>query len=60
MPNSRKNTNMKPSQILRPTLPKGYVDHPISEVAWEHVEERLISIHKLLDLVPFVQMDIRT
>ena len=41
---------MKPSQILRPTLPKGYVDHPISEVAWEHVEERLNSIHELLDL----------
>ena len=32
---------MKPSQISRPTFPKGYVDHPISEVAWEHVEERL-------------------
>lgn len=32
---------MKPRMIIRPSLPKGYVDHPISEVAWEHVEERL-------------------
>lgn len=28
-------------KILRPTLPKGYVDNPISEVAWEYVEKRL-------------------
>jgi len=28
-------------KIIRPTLPKGYVDHPISEVSWEHVEKRL-------------------
>ena len=41
---------MKPSQISRPTFPKGYVDHPISEVAWEHVEERLNLIYELLDL----------
>jgi hypothetical protein len=28
-------------KIIRPTLPKGYVDNPISEVSWEHVEKRL-------------------
>ena len=33
---------MKPTKITRPTFPKGYVDNPISEVAWEYVEERLI------------------
>ncbi len=32
---------MKPTKITRPTFPKGYVDNPISEVAWEYVEERL-------------------
>jgi len=32
---------MKSPKITRPTLPKGYVDNPISEVTWEHVEERL-------------------
>ena len=30
-------------KTLRPTLPKGYVDNPISEVSWEHVEKRLID-----------------
>jgi hypothetical protein len=28
-------------KTLRPTLPKGYVDNPISEVSWEYVEKRL-------------------
>ncbi|MBI3167154.1 MAG: pyridoxamine 5'-phosphate oxidase family protein [Chloroflexi bacterium] len=28
-------------KITRPKLPKGYVDNPISEVPWEHVEKRL-------------------
>jgi hypothetical protein len=28
-------------RTLRPTLPKGYVDHPISEVSWDYVEKRL-------------------
>jgi hypothetical protein len=28
-------------KIIRPTLPKGYVDNPISEVSWEYVEKRL-------------------
>jgi hypothetical protein len=28
-------------KILRPTFPKGYVDNPVSEVPWEHVEKRL-------------------
>ncbi len=28
-------------KISRPKFPKGYVDNPISEVAWEHVEKRL-------------------
>lgn len=32
---------MNPPKITRPTLPKGYVDHPISEVAWDYVEKRL-------------------
>src|SRR5215510_10057327 len=32
---------MSQPKILRPKLPKGYVDHPTSEVAWEHVEKRL-------------------
>jgi len=32
---------MKPPKVTRPILPKGYVDHPISEVTWEYVEERL-------------------
>ena len=30
-------------KISRPKLPKGYVDKPISEVSWEHVEERLTA-----------------
>jgi Pyridoxamine 5''-phosphate oxidase. len=28
-------------KISRPKFPKGYVDNPISEVPWEHVEKRL-------------------
>ncbi len=32
---------MTPPKITRPTFPKGYVDNPISEVPWEHVEKRL-------------------
>ena len=32
---------MSQPKILRPKLPKGYVDNPISEVPWEHVENRL-------------------
>ena len=28
-------------KISRPKFPKGYVDHPVSEVPWEHVEKRL-------------------
>ena len=28
-------------KISRPKLPKGYVDAPISEVPWEHVQSRL-------------------
>lgn len=28
-------------KIIRPKLPKGYVDHPISEVSWDYVEKRL-------------------
>ena len=28
-------------KVTRPKFPKGYVDHPTSEVSWEHVEERL-------------------
>lgn len=32
---------MQPIRISRPKLPKGYADHPISEVPWGHVEERL-------------------
>jgi len=32
---------MSQRKISRPKLPKGYVDHPISEVPWEHVEKRL-------------------
>ncbi|WP_345325178.1 pyridoxamine 5'-phosphate oxidase family protein [Candidatus Villigracilis proximus] len=28
-------------KVSRPKLPKGYVDNPISEVPWEHVETRL-------------------
>jgi hypothetical protein len=30
-------------KVLRPKFPKGYVDHPLSEVAWEYVEKRLIE-----------------
>ncbi len=29
------------AKITRPKFPKGYVDHPTSEVPWEHVEKRL-------------------
>lgn len=32
---------MSAPKISRPKLPKGYVDNPISEVPWEHVEKRL-------------------
>ncbi len=32
---------MKPTQILRPTFPEGYVDHPKTLVPWSFVEERL-------------------
>ncbi len=32
---------MTPKQVTRPTFPKGYVDHPVSEVPWEYVEQRL-------------------
>jgi nitroimidazol reductase NimA-like FMN-containing flavoprotein (pyridoxamine 5'-phosphate oxidase superfamily) len=32
---------MSMPKISRPKLPKGYVDNPISEVPWEHVEKRL-------------------
>lgn len=28
-------------KTMRPTFPKGYVDNPSSEVAWEYVEQRL-------------------
>ena len=28
-------------KISRPKFPKGYADNPISEVPWEHVEQRL-------------------
>lgn len=31
-------------RILRPSFPKGYVDHPISEVPWEYVEKRLTEL----------------
>ncbi len=30
-------------KVTRPSFPKGYVDHPISEVSWEYVEKRLIE-----------------
>ncbi|MBI5952050.1 MAG: pyridoxamine 5'-phosphate oxidase family protein [Chloroflexi bacterium] len=30
-------------KISRPKFPKGYVDHPTSEVTWEYVEKRLID-----------------
>jgi nitroimidazol reductase NimA-like FMN-containing flavoprotein (pyridoxamine 5'-phosphate oxidase superfamily) len=32
---------MSTPKISRPKLPKGYVDNPISEVPWAHVEKRL-------------------
>ena len=32
---------METPRITRPKFPKGYVDNPISEVSWEHVEKRL-------------------
>ena len=28
-------------KITRPKFPKGYVDNPISDVPWEHVEQRM-------------------
>jgi len=28
-------------KITRPKFPKGYVDHPVSEVPWEYVQKRL-------------------
>ena len=28
-------------KVTRPKFPKGYVDNPVSEVSWEHVEKRL-------------------
>jgi nitroimidazol reductase NimA-like FMN-containing flavoprotein (pyridoxamine 5'-phosphate oxidase superfamily) len=30
-------------KISRPKFPKGYVDHPTSEVTWEYVEKRLVD-----------------
>jgi hypothetical protein len=35
--------HMKPTQISRPQFPPGYVEHPISEVAWEYVAAQLIE-----------------
>jgi len=32
---------MSHPKVTRPTFPKGYVDHPVSEVPWEYVEQRL-------------------
>jgi len=32
---------MKPTKITRPHFPPGYVDHPISEVAWDYVAQQL-------------------
>ncbi len=32
---------MKTPKITRPKFPKGYVDHPISEVSWDYVSKRL-------------------
>jgi hypothetical protein len=32
---------MKNPKITRPRFPKGYVDHPTSEVPWDYVEKRL-------------------
>ena len=32
---------MSTRKVTRPTFPKGYVDNPISEVTWEHVEKRM-------------------
>jgi len=32
---------MTSPKITRPSFPKGYVDNPSSEVAWEYVEQRL-------------------
>jgi hypothetical protein len=32
---------MTKPRITRPKFPKGYVDNPVSEVPWEHVEKRL-------------------
>ena len=32
---------MKPTKISRPQFPPGYVDHPISEVSWDYVEQEL-------------------
>ncbi|MCB9111825.1 MAG: pyridoxamine 5'-phosphate oxidase family protein [Anaerolineales bacterium] len=32
---------MSMPKVTRPKFPKGYVDNPVSEVSWEHVEKRL-------------------
>ncbi|MBI3172397.1 MAG: pyridoxamine 5'-phosphate oxidase family protein [Chloroflexi bacterium] len=32
---------MSNPKATRPTLPRGYVDNPISEVSWEYIEQRL-------------------
>lgn len=32
---------MKPTKIIRPQFPPGYVDNPVSEVSWEYVEQKL-------------------
>ena len=42
-------------KISRPKLPKGYVDNPISEVPWEHVEKRLTD-PSIIGYVLCVQM----
>ena len=37
---------MNAPKVTRPTFPKGYVDHPTSELAWEEVETQLkTSMH---------------
>jgi hypothetical protein len=32
---------MNTPKVTRPKFPKGYVDHPISEVSWDYVSKRL-------------------
>lgn len=32
---------MPEPKVTRPQFPKGYVDHPVSQVTWEYVEKRL-------------------